>query len=258
MKFKKLLICLSTALLIVGCSKAPISGRRQLMLVSENEMVATSYRQYSEVMNKSFVLNDKDSKMVKKVGRNIATAVNGYFKKYYGNNAPQLRYQWEFNLVEDKTPNAWCMPGGKVAVFTGILPYTKNEQGLAVVMSHEIAHAIAQHGREQASQSLVQGLGGIVMVSIGVSPQVYGSLSNMVMLKYSRDHETEADQLGLIFMKLAGYNPAYATTFWQDMSKANPGQKQAEFFSTHPSDQTRIRNIRAYLNSETFRNATKQ
>lgn len=256
MKLKKILLFIATLLLFISCSKAPISGRNQILLVSEDETVAKSYMQYNKFLQNSKVLYNKDSRMVNKVGNNIANAVKSYFRKYYGKNYPQLRYKWEFNLVEDKTPNAWCMPGGKVVVYTGILPYTKNEQGLAVVMAHEIAHAVAQHGREQASQSLIQNYGMAFAKVLGVPTDLYGGLSNLVMLKYSRSHETEADQLGLIFMKLAGYNPNYAITFWSDMSKNSSKQNQPEFFSTHPSDSTRIKNIKSYLQSDKFKNIT--
>lgn len=148
------------------------------------------------------------------------------------------------------------MPGGKVAVYSGILPYTKDENGLAVVMSHEIAHAIAEHGREQASYSVLQNLGGSILNSMGLPTQIYGGASNLVLLKYSREHETEADELGLIFMKLAGYNPNTAISFWERM-KTSSGGGQPEFLSTHPSDTTRINNIKNFLQSEKFKNITK-
>ncbi len=150
------------------------------------------------------------------------------------------------------------MPGGKVAFYTGILPYTKGEQGIAVVMSHEIAHAIAEHSREQQSQSMVQGgVGAVLQVAFGVPQELYGSASNLVMLGYSRKQETEADELGLIFMKLAGYNPNYALTFWERMSSASGGKQSPEFLSTHPNDKTRIENIKKFLNSPTFLNVKK-
>ena len=144
------------SIFLISCSAAPISGRSQLLLVPEGEMVAQSYTAYKKVLKDSKVVHNKDSKMVKRVGERIANAVDKYFKKHPDQNPSHIRYQWEFNLLADKTPNAWCMPGGKVAVYTGILPYTKNENGLAVVMSHEIAHAIAQHSREQASYGMIQ------------------------------------------------------------------------------------------------------
>ena len=256
MKIKNLISALALSLLVVACSKAPISGRNQILLVSEDEMTAQSYSQYRQVMAQSKVLNNKDAQMVKKVGKNIAYAVEKYFAAHPEQRGSNLKYQWEFNLIQDNTPNAWCMPGGKVAVYTGILPYTQNETGLAVVMSHEIAHAIAQHGREQASYSVLQSLGGAIASEFGFFPDLYNGATNLVMLKYSRSHETEADELGLIFMKLAGYDPNYAVKFWDRMSKSGGGG-QPEFLSTHPSDATRVANIKKYLQSEKFRNITK-
>lgn len=256
MKIKKLISFCLLLVLIISCTNAPISGRKQLLLVSEQEIITQSYSQYNEIIAHSKVLNNSNSKLVKKVGNKIAKAVDEYFKKHPEQKTSQFKYQWEFNLIEDKTPNAWCMPGGKVAVYTGILPYTKDETGLAVVMSHEIAHAIAEHGREQASYSVLQNLGGSILNSMGLSTGIYNGASNLVLLGYSREHETEADELGLIFMKLAGYNPNYAITFWERM-KSSSNNAQLEFLSTHPSDTTRINNIKNFLQSEKFKQIKK-
>lgn len=258
MKLKKLLSIIFISLLVISCSSAPISGRKQLLLVDEAPLIQQSYTQYRQVLNQSVVLNNNDAKMVKKVGNNIAKAVERYFQLHPEERRSNIKYAWEFNLLKDKTPNAWCMPGGKVAVYTGILPYTQNEQGLAVVMSHEIAHAIAQHSREQQSQSMIQsGVGALLGVAFGVPQELYGSASNLIMLNYSRTQETEADELGLIFMKMAGYNPNYALTFWQRMAKASGENQSPEFLSTHPNDQTRINNIKRFLQSEKFKNISK-
>lgn len=256
MKIKKLISFCLLLVLVISCTNAPISGRKQLLLVSEQEIITQSYSQYNEIIVHSKVLNNSNSKLVKKVGNKIAKAVDEYFKKHPEQKTSQFKYQWEFNLIEDKTPNAWCMPGGKVAVYTGILPYTKDETGLAVVMSHEIAHAIAEHGREQASYSVLQNLGGSILNSMGLSTGIYNGASNLVLLSYSREHETEADELGLIFMKLAGYNPNYAITFWERM-KSSSNNAQLEFLSTHPSDTTRINNIKNFLQSEKFKQIKK-
>lgn len=256
MKIKKLISFCLLLVLVISCTNAPISGRKQLLLVSEQEIITQSYSQYNEIIAHSKVLNNSNSKLVKKVGNKIAKAVDEYFKKHPEQKTSQFKYQWEFNLIEDKTPNAWCMPGGKVAVYTGILPYTKDETGLAVVMSHEIAHAIAEHGREQASYSVLQNLGGSILNSMGLSTGIYNGASNLVLLSYSREHETEADELGLIFMKLAGYNPNYAITFWERM-KSSSNNAQLEFLSTHPSDTTRINNIKNFLQSEKFKQIKK-
>lgn len=256
MKIKKLISFCLLLVLVISCTNAPISERKQLLLVSEQEIITQSYSQYNEIIAHSKVLNNSNSKLVKKVGNKIAKAVDEYFKKHPEQKTSQFKYQWEFNLIEDKTPNAWCMPGGKVAVYTGILPYTKDETGLAVVMSHEIAHAIAEHGREQASYSVLQNLGGSILNSMGLSTGIYNGASNLVLLSYSREHETEADELGLIFMKLAGYNPNYAITFWERM-KSSSNNAQLEFLSTHPSDTTRINNIKNFLQSEKFKQIKK-
>lgn len=256
MKIKKLISFCLLLVLVISCTNAPISGRKQLLLVSEQEIITQSYSQYNEIIAHSKVLNNSNSKLVKKVGNKIAKAVDEYFKKHPEQKTSQFKYQWEFNLIEDKTPNAWCMPGGKVVVYTGILPYTKDETGLAVVMSHEIAHAIAEHGREQASYSVLQNLGGSILNSMGLSTGIYNGASNLVLLSYSREHETEADELGLIFMKLAGYNPNYAITFWERM-KSSSNNAQLEFLSTHPSDTTRINNIKNFLQSEKFKQIKK-
>jgi predicted Zn-dependent protease len=194
--------------------------------------------------------------MVKNVGHRIQAAVEEYFRQ--NNMTHELKnYDWEFNLVESEDVNAWCMPGGKVVIYSGILPITETEAGLAVVMGHEIAHAVANHGGERMSQGLVTQLGGmalsvaleekpettrqLAMVAFGVGAQVG------VLLPYSRLHESEADKLGLIFMAMAGYDPHVAVDFWQRMSEQKNGQAPPEFLSTHPSDQTRINQIKEYI-----------
>ncbi len=193
--------------------------------------------------------------LVKKVGTNIQHAV----EKYLSQNGLSSRlngYKWEFNLVEDAQVNAWCMPGGKVVVYTGILPITKNEIGLAVVLGHEIAHAIAEHGNERMSQGLLQQLGGTALsVALKDKPQLtqdlfltaFGVGSTIGLLAYSRTQESEADHLGLIFMAMAGYDPNASVDFWQRMANMNTGGKPPEFLSTHPSDQTRINDIKVWL-----------
>jgi predicted Zn-dependent protease len=243
-------------MLFTSCSVVPLTGRKQLNLLPESEMISMGFTNYSEFLKENPPSSDKiNAAVVKEVGNNIAQAVT----KYFTDNGIQDRlagYKWEFNLVNDKTPNAWCMPGGKVVVYSGILPLTVDRNGLAVVMSHEIAHAVARHGNERMSQQLVAQLGGIAlseavrekpeetknifMTAYGIGAQVG------VMLPYSREHELEADKLGLIFMAMAGYDPATAVPFWERMSKAG-GDKPPEFLSTHPSDQTRINKIKAAL-----------
>ncbi|GMU94633.1 M48 family metallopeptidase [Ignavibacterium album] len=243
-------------LLVYYCSTVPITGRKQLSLIPASEINALSFQQYGEFLKQNKLSEDKEAvAMVKRVGVNIQKAVEAYFTQ--NNMMNQLQgYPWEFNLVESNEINAWCMPGGKVVVYTGILPLTKDETGLAVVMGHEIAHAIAQHGAERMSQSLLQQLGGMALsVALQNEPETtrniflaaYGVGSTVgVMLPFSRTHESEADRLGLIFMAMAGYNPEAAVDFWTRMSQSG-GAKMPEWLSTHPSDETRIADIKKHL-----------
>ena len=243
-------------LFLAACSTVAITGRKQLDLVSDSEILAMSFRQYDEFLKTHQLSKDKkNARLVKKVGRRIANAVEKFLRSK-GKSDLIKDYKWEFNLVEDDAVNAWCMPGGKVVVYTGILPYTKNENGLAVVMGHEIAHAVARHGAERMSQELLRNVGGIAL-AIALSDEspetrnawllAYGLGTQVgVMLPYSRLHESEADHLGLIFMALAGYDPRGAVTFWQRMARSG-GAKPPEFLSTHPSDETRINDIKKLL-----------
>jgi predicted Zn-dependent protease len=245
------------ALTFYYCSTVPITGRSQLSLISAADLNALSFQQYSEFLQQNKLSTDAQStNMVKTVGSNIKSAVEIYFKQQ--NLSKELNgYEWEFNLIESPEANAWCMPGGKVVVYSGILPITQNQTGLAVVMGHEIAHAIAQHGAERMSQGLMQQLGGIALsVAIQNEPQTtqnifmtaYGLGSTVgVILPFSRTQESEADRLGLIFMAMAGYNPNAALDFWTRMSQSKTGGSPPEFLSTHPSDQTRIANLKKYM-----------
>ena len=245
------------ALTVYYCSTVPITGRSQLSLVSASEMNAMSFVQYGEFLKENKLSANKSNvDMVRRVGGNIQRAVETYFAQ---NNLSQelAGYAWEFNVVESEEINAWCMPGGKVVVYTGILPITQNETGLAVVMGHEIAHAVAQHGAERMSQGLLQELGGVALsVALANEPQetqslfytAYGVGTTVgVMLPFSRTHESEADRLGLVFMAMAGYDPTAAIDFWTRMSQKSGGGAPPEFLSTHPSDATRIADIKKHL-----------
>ncbi|WP_303312489.1 M48 family metallopeptidase [Hymenobacter sp. BT730] len=245
--------CLTVA---AACSTVPITGRRQLSLVSDGEMLSLGEQQYREVIGKSRLSsNAQQTAMVRRVGQRIQQAVDSYFRQQ--NASDQLAgYQWEFNLIEDKQENAWCMPGGKVAVYTGILPITQDENGLAVVMAHEIAHAVAKHGNERMSQGLVQQLGGQALsVALAnntqatqqLALQAFGVGSTVGLLKYGRNQESEADHLGLIFMAIAGYDPKGAIAFWQRMEARDNQASPPEFLSTHPSSGTRIADIQREL-----------
>lgn len=256
-KIKVIAILFSIALLIQDCTVVPLTGRKQLNLLPESDMISMGLTSYSEFLKGNPVSNDKlKTAQVMQVGGDISKAVTRYFT----DNGIQSRldgYKWEFNLVKnDTTPNAWCMPGGKVVVYSGILPYTKDKNGLAVVLSHEIAHAVARHGNERMSQQLIVQMGGIALSeATKQKPEETKALFNTaygigaqlgIMLPYSREHELEADKLGLIFMAMAGYDPQTAVPFWERMA-ASGGNKPPEFLSTHPSDATRINKIKAAL-----------
>ncbi|MFA8433155.1 MAG: M48 family metallopeptidase [Marinifilaceae bacterium] len=240
----------------VGCATVPITGRKQMNLFPEGQMISMSLTQYDQFLKENKVSEDKEqTQLVKNVGHRIAEAVEQYMnEKGLGDRI--ANFQWEFNLVESDVPNAWCMPGGKVVFYSGILPYTKTEAGLAVVMGHEIAHAIARHGNERMSQQMgIQAVGMGLNLALQEKPKetqniamaAFGGVSNLgVILPFSRTHETEADKMGLIFMAMAGYDPAEAVEFWKRMADSG-GQKPPEFLSTHPSDETRIQNLKAFL-----------
>lgn len=245
--------------LMVGCAKNQITGRSQLRLLPESDLQAMATQQYQQFLAQSKVVPvsvNKDAEMVRRVGTRIASAITKYLKDQ-GKSDILDGYKWEFNLIDNKEVNAWCMPGGKVVVYTGLLPVTQNEAALAVVMGHEIAHAIALHGNERMSQGLVQQLGGVAlqvavankpaetqnlfMTAYGIGTTVGGTLP------FSRKQELEADRFGLRFAAMAGYNPQEAIPFWQRMAKAGSGQKPPEILSTHPSDETRINKMQQYV-----------
>ncbi|MFT4756919.1 MAG: putative Zn-dependent protease [Vicingaceae bacterium] len=255
---KKGLLAFVVITLFAQCATVPITGRRQMKFVNSKKLQTISFTQYSDVKTTVKLLPNTDQRtvLVKNVGEKISVAVN----RYLTNNGYKDRlkeFEWEFNLADENTVNAWCMPGGKVMFYTGILPICEGEDGIAVVMGHEIAHAIARHGNERMSQGLLsQGLGVAGQIGTsGVSPnfqavfnQSFGIGSQLGLLKFSRNNESEADKLGLVFMTMAGYNPATAVEFWKRMAanKGN-GQKPPEFMSTHPSDDRRIADIQEYL-----------
>ena len=249
--------------LLSSCATVPITGRKQLSIIPASEMLSMSYQEYGEFLKSNKLSTDRAQiALVKRVGGNIQGAVEKYFAQ--NNMSDRLKgYRWDFNLVESKEANAWCMPGGKVVVYTGILPTTKTEAGLAVVLGHEIAHAIAEHGSERMSQGLIAQMGGMALdKALATSPaqtkqlwmSAYGvGVQYGALLPYSRVQETEADHLGLIFMAIAGYDPQEAVTFWERMAKSKDGKSGLEFLSTHPSDETRISQIRRLLpEAETY------
>ncbi len=236
------------AVVFNSCYKNPVTGRSTLNLVDEGTMrqlASTEYVKYPKANGTPEAL------MVQRVGARMSAAVQQYLNNL-GQGGTISGYQWEFNLIQNNEANAWCMPGGKVGVYTGILPVTQTEAGLAVVMGHEIAHAIARHGNERASQQMLAegfeyGLDKLVGTNPTRAEQIFtmsvGAGGSLGLLKFSRDQESEADQMGLIFMAMAGYNPNEAVSFWERMA-AKGGVKPPEFLSTHPADQRRIQDIR--------------
>lgn len=243
------------SILINSCSSVPITGRSQLNFVSDEEVLSLSLKEYQSYIETANISKDKAATaLVQKVGKNIANAVETYYKAA-GLESLLDGYSWEFNLIEDAAVNAFCMPGGKIVVYTGILPYTQDEAGLAVVLGHEVAHAVAKHSNERMSQQLATEYGSAAVGAIlsgksetvqNVAGAVYGIGTQVgVLLPFSRKQELEADELGLVFMAIAGYNPQAAVPFWQRMSTQGSGT--LEFISTHPSDAKRINHITEYM-----------
>ncbi|MFT5511824.1 MAG: putative Zn-dependent protease [Bacteroidia bacterium] len=241
------IICVS--LMLYACATVPLTGRRQMKLLPESELVAMSLTSYSTFLDSSNVVSAGSSKqMVTNAGVRISHAVETYLSTT-SDSTEIKNYQWEFNLVNDPTVNAWCMPGGKVVFYSGIIPICQSETGVAVVMGHEIAHAIARHGNERMSHGLIQQLGGVALnVAIMDKPEetqqlfqlAYGAGTQLgVMLPFSRKHESEADHMGIMFMAMAGYNPVEAPLFWDRMNAMAGGARPPEFLSTHPNPSKR-------------------
>jgi predicted Zn-dependent protease len=240
-----------------SCQTVPITGREQLSFVPASQILPMSFDQYRDFLSKHRVVEQgEQAEMVTRAGRRIEHAVERYFSEH-GLSSRLKGYQWEFHLVEDKQVNAWCMPGGKVVVYSGILPVTTDENGLAVVLGHEIAHAVANHGGERMSQALLVEMGGLTLdAALSQDPKrtnglflaAYGLGAQVgVLLPYSRVQESEADRLGLIFMAMAGYDPHGAVVFWQRMLSSHHGASPPELLSDHPADARRIGNIREHL-----------
>ncbi|HKL02654.1 MAG TPA: M48 family metallopeptidase [Cryomorphaceae bacterium] len=253
---KKIAALFLLGLMIYSCSKVPVSGRRQLNLLPESEMTAMSATAYSDFLSENPPLPETNpqAQQVKKVGVRISKSVEKYLKD---NGYPKLTksFDWSFHTVEDETINAWCMPGGRVVFYTGILPICQDEAGIAVVMGHEVAHAVAKHGNERMSQAVgIQAAGATLSILTEEEPQLtrqlllqsYGIGTTLGSLAFSRTHESEADQMGLIFMAMAGYNPREAPEFWKRMSEQG-GQKPPVLLSTHPHDEKRINDLEMHM-----------
>ena len=247
-----------TSLLVVflyACSTVPITGRKQMDFVGMDQVLPSSLAKYEKELRENKLSEDAEMvAMVNRVGYKLSAAVDKYLRDH-GKAAEADLYQWEFNLFEKSEENAWCLPGGKVAIYTGILPITQNEAGLAAVMGHEIAHAFAHHGEERMSEGMLAQLGGIaVAVTAGVKDpehqaiwdMAYGIGSSLGMLAFSRTHEREADRLGMVFMAMAGYDPEEAVHVWERMAARGKAQPPV-ILNTHPSDAQRVADLKAFL-----------
>ena len=245
--------------LAIACSKNAVTGRSQLKLLPESELQSMANSQYAEFLQQHTVINsstNRDAEMVRRVGQRITKALTDYAVSV-GKTSMLEGYKWEYNLVNDKAANAWCMPGGKIVVYTGLLPISQNEAALAVVMGHEVSHALLQHGNQRMSQGLLAQVGEVALsVALANKPAetqnlflaAYGAGATIgVMLPFSRKQELEADRFGLIWPAMAGYNPQEAIPLWERMERASQGQKPPEFLSTHPSEGTRIDELQKYM-----------
>ena len=254
---KKIISLVLVLIFVISCSTVPITGRKRINFMNDANVLPASFAQYEGFLKENKISkNVKMTNEVQTVGVRISKAVDKFMR---ANNmvSEANSYRWEFNLIEDQTVNAWCLPGGKVVFYTGILPICDNTDGIAAVMGHEVAHAFAKHGQERMTSAYGQQLGGIA-VAVGTNNKdpktqalwntIYGVGSTVGMLAYSRTHETEADKLGMVFMIMAGYKPEEAINVWIRMSqRADASNAPPEFMSTHPSNETRIQNLRAYL-----------
>ncbi|MDQ6815342.1 MAG: M48 family metallopeptidase [Bacteroidota bacterium] len=256
MKNKFFLLSISVMMLVAACTTNAITGRKQLSLVSEDQVQQMAVSQYKQFLTENKVVSpsqSKDAEMVRRVGSRIAAAITKYYTQK-GLGKELEGYQWEYNLVQSNQVNAWCMPGGKIVVYSGLLPVTQNEAALAIVLGHEITHAVARHGSERMSEGLIQQLGGAALsVALSNKPaetqslflQAYDAGSTIgISLPHSRNQEYEADKFGLIFAALAGYNPREAIPLWQRMEAMSSGQQRPpEFLSDHPAEGNRIQRL---------------
>lgn len=255
MKFKKQVALLGILTIFISCATNPFTGKKTIALVSNDQLFPSSFAQYNEVLSESKVVTGtKDAEMIKRVGQRIAAASERYLNAN-GFQGYLEGYKWEYKLIESEQVNAWCMPGGKIAFYTGILPIAQNETGVAAIMGHEVAHALANHGQQRMSTGILQQAGGVAVALAAGSDnpekqqmwmQAYGIGSNVgFALPFSRSHETEADKIGLYIMAIAGYNPEEAAELWKRMKANSGGQAPPEFLSTHPSNDSRIQNLQS-------------
>ncbi|MES2747673.1 MAG: M48 family metallopeptidase [Bacteroidota bacterium] len=257
MKNKTLFLGIGMAILIYACAQNPFTGKSTLALVSNSEILPSAFQQYNQFLSENKVITGTaDARRVETIGSKIKVAAEKWLTA--NGQAGYLNdYKWEYKLIENKEVNAWCMPGGKIVFYTGIIPICKDDAGMATVMGHEVSHALANHGQQRMSAGLLQQLGGagVAVATGGKSEQTqqlamtaYGAATQIGgMLPFSRAHESEADMIGLTLMAIAGYNPDQAVLFWSRMSASSGGKAPPEFMSTHPSDETRIANLRSLI-----------
>ena len=259
-KFINLIGCSCLTFGLHGCASAPITDRKQLKLIPESKLNAQAAAIYEKVKEKEKMSDDKRTlNQIKEIGKKIEFSISSYFNRENLND-PTVGFDWEYILIEnDKIKNAWCMPGGKIAVYTGILEVTKNTNGLAAVMGHEIAHAVAKHSVERASRgALLQtgtqiidifSGGALSKINRSTGMDTVGLISSIgIMNPFNRKQESEADYLGMIFSSLSGYDIRETEKIWERMKVANKGKETPEFMSTHPSSDNRIKNIQGWLN----------
>jgi predicted Zn-dependent protease len=253
---KKLLASVGISLLLFSCASNPLTGKKTMAFVSNTSLLALSFQEYSAFLDQSIIISEgPDAEMVQRVGDRIKSAAEKWLASM-GESAYLDDYQWEYHLVESDEVNAWCMPGGKIVVYTGILPVTQDEDSLAVVLGHEVSHALLNHGQQSQSAGLIQQIGavGVDLATSGMgegtqetAKGIYGTGTTVGgTLPFSRANENEADHYGLILMAIAGYNPDKAVDFWQRMSALSAGSNP-EFLSTHPSDENRVKNIQGWM-----------
>ncbi|WP_028873473.1 M48 family metallopeptidase [Psychroserpens burtonensis] len=251
MNIKKNIVTVGVIVLFLSCATNPFTGNKTLALVPNSQLFPTAFAQYDQFLTENNVITGtSDSEMIKRVGQRIAVAAERWLNAN-GHQGYLDDYKWEYNLVNDKNVNAWCMPGGKIVFYTGILPIAQNESGIAAIMGHEVAHALANHGQQRMSAGMLQQVGAVAgniaikdEQSRNLFNQAYGVGSQVgVMLPFSRSHETQSDEIGLYLMAIAGYNPSEAAELWKRMKANSGGEAPPEFMSTHPSNDTRIKNL---------------
>ncbi|WP_323789730.1 M48 family metallopeptidase [Psychroserpens sp.] len=254
MKYKNTIVALGTLALFLSCATNPLTGKKTMAFVSNSQIFPSAFAQYDKFLSENNVVSGtSDSEMIKRVGQRIAVAAERWLNAN-GHQGYLKDYKWEYNLVNDNTVNAWCMPGGKIVFYTGILPIAQNETGVAAIMGHEVAHALANHGQQRMSAAYIQqGLAVAGNFAIkdektrNIFNQSYGIGSNVLgMLPFSRSHESQSDEFGLTLMAIAGYNPDEAAELWKRMKANSGGQGPPEFLSTHPSNDTRISNLQSW------------